>query len=82
MGTKKALIPNAARALLAHYAQTGIPKLTVVTGKAVGDGFALKMMCPEGPGADMVMRGQLLEISSMPGKQAPLSEAANEGTVY
>ena len=60
---QKALIPNAAR-LIGAYAQAGIPKLTVVTGKAVGDGFA--MMCPKALGADMVYAWPTAEISSMP----------------
>lgn len=66
---QKALIPNAAR-LIGAYAQAGIPKLTVVTGKAVGDGFA--MMCPKALGADMVYAWPTAEISSMPAEAGAL----------
>lgn len=57
------LITDAAR-LLSAYAQAGIAKLTLVTGKAVGDGFAV--MCPKALGADLVYAWPSAEISSMP----------------
>lgn len=63
------LIRDAAR-LISAYAQAGIPKLTLITGKAVGDGFAV--MCPKALGADMVYAWPNAEISSMPSEAGAL----------
>ncbi len=57
------LIANVAR-LIAAYAQAGVPMINVVTGKAVGDGFA--MMCPKSLGADIVYAWPQAEITSLP----------------
>ncbi len=60
---KPMLIANVAR-LISSYAQAGVPMLTVVTGQAVGDGFA--MMCPKSLGADMVYAWPQAVITAMP----------------
>lgn len=49
--------------LLSAYAQSGMPKLNVITGKAIGDGFAI--MCPKELGADMVYAWPTAQISAM-----------------
>lgn len=56
-------IANFAR-LIASYAEAGVPLLNVITGKAVGDGFA--MMCPKSIGADMVYAWPEAVITSLP----------------
>lgn len=66
---KAALIPDVAR-LIGAYAQAGMPKLTLVAGKAVADGFAA--MCPKALGADMVYAWPNAEISSMPSEAGAL----------
>ena len=63
------LIMDTAR-LISAYAQAGVPKLTLVTGKAVGDGFAA--MCPKALGADMAYAWPNAEISSMPAEAGAL----------
>jgi acetyl-CoA carboxylase carboxyltransferase component len=60
---KPMLIANIAR-LMASYAQAGVPMLNVITGKAVGDGYA--MMCPKALGADMVYAWPDAEITALP----------------
>ncbi|MEG0256906.1 MAG: carboxyl transferase domain-containing protein [Christensenella sp.] len=50
--------------LISAYAQAGTPKLTLVTGKAIGDGFAV--MCPKALGADMAYAWSTAEISALP----------------
>lgn len=50
--------------MMGIYANAGVPKITVVTGKAVGDSFA--MMCPKALGADMVYAWPSAQITAMP----------------
>lgn len=57
------LIPDFAR-LVSAYATSGMAKLNVVVGKAIGDGFAI--MCPKALGADMVYAWPTAQISAMP----------------
>ncbi len=66
---KGSLIPDIA-GLISAYAQAGIPKLNVIAGKSVGEGFA--MMCPKALGADMVYAWPGAEISSMPPEMGAL----------
>ncbi|MEA5003856.1 MAG: carboxyl transferase domain-containing protein [Christensenella sp.] len=57
------LIPDFAK-LVSAYATSGMPKLNVIVGKAIGDGFAV--MCPKALGADMVYAWPSAHISAMP----------------
>ncbi len=63
------LIANAAT-LIAAYAEAGVPKITLITGKAMGDGYV--MMCPKALGADMVYAYPYAQISAMPAQAAAL----------
>lgn len=56
--------------MMGIYASAGIPKITVVTGKAIGDGFA--MMCPKALGADIAYAWPTAEISAMPSEMGGL----------
>ncbi|HBU11580.1 MAG TPA: methylmalonyl-CoA carboxyltransferase [Clostridiales bacterium] len=62
-GERSMDIANYAR-LIASYAQAGVPMVCVVTGKAVGDGYA--MMCPKSLGADIVYAWPEAEITALP----------------
>ncbi|MEA4852698.1 MAG: carboxyl transferase domain-containing protein [Christensenella sp.] len=57
-------MPEGFAGLINAYAQATIPKLNVIIGKAVGDGFAV--MCPKALGADMVYAWPTAEISALP----------------
>ncbi|MEG0251261.1 MAG: carboxyl transferase domain-containing protein [Christensenellaceae bacterium] len=56
--------------LISAYAEIGVPKINVIVGKAIGDGFA--MMCPKSLGADMVYAWPFAQISSIPAKTGAL----------
>lgn len=60
---KPMLISNIAR-LMSSYACAGVPMLNVVTGKAIGDGYA--MMCPKSLGADIVYAWPEAVITALP----------------
>jgi len=60
---KPMLISNVAR-LVSSYAQAGVPMLNVITGQAIGDGYA--MMCPKSLGADVVYAWPEAEITALP----------------
>lgn len=56
-------ISNIAR-MIGIYANASVPKITVVVGRAVADGFA--MMCPKSLGADIVYAWPQAQITAMP----------------
>lgn len=60
---KPMMISNLAR-LMEAYSESGVPKLNVITGKAIGDGFAV--MCPKAAGADLVYAWPEAEITALP----------------
>ncbi len=60
---KGMLITNVAR-LINTYGEAGIPKITLIAGNAVGDGYLA--MCPKSLGADIVLAWPNAVISSIP----------------
>ena len=64
---KAGLVKDAAKLIFA-YAESSVPMVTVITGKAVGAGFV--SMCPKGLGADMVYAWPDAEISCLPAETA------------
>ncbi len=68
-GEQATLISDFAK-LASAYATAGMPKLNVIVGKAIGDGFA--MMCPKALGADMVYAWPAAQISAMPAEAGAL----------
>lgn len=63
------LIPNGAK-LIQSYAAATVPKLTVITGKAIGTGYIA--MAPKALGADMVYAWPEAEVSCLPADAAAL----------
>ena len=63
------LIPNGAK-LIQAYAGATVPKLTVITGKAIGSGYIA--MAPKALGADMAYAWPEAQISCLPADAAAL----------
>ncbi|MBD5559629.1 MAG: methylmalonyl-CoA carboxyltransferase [Clostridia bacterium] len=61
---KQRCMTTAGAGLIAAYAGCGSPMLNVITGEAVGDGYA--MMCPKALGADLVYAWPQAVITAMP----------------
>ncbi|MGI6153311.1 MAG: acyl-CoA carboxylase subunit beta [Christensenellaceae bacterium] len=63
------LISNITR-LIGVYASATIPKITIICGRAVGDGYAT--MCPKALGADIVYAWPSAQISAMPAEMGAI----------
>ena len=64
---KAGVVSDAAKLIFA-YAEASVPMVTVITGKAIGNGFV--SMCPKGLGADMVYAWPNAEISCLASETA------------